>query len=190
MREQHVGDDREPYQLTDDCPCDQDFVDWLRQDERLAMTAGTASIFHFGTGWHHLVGRQAAHTGHHTLGLTVCEQEHRNYVDLVRRDNHLALFYKVLYADVYTLETRCLPMFDVVTLFHLCEYHGKSKQFARHDDAGLLRMMTDKLNLGGRMLFFRYSQGWEQAWPLVQGCGLRRLKDFRSLLVYGKDGAS
>ena len=101
----------------DVCPCDVDLCHYL--DSRAVRGR---SVFHFGTGGHHLVGLRNHANGwaNEVLGLTLSPSEHERYVRLVVRDPSLARHYKVLFADIYSLAAAALPTFDVVTLFHLC----------------------------------------------------------------------
>src|SRR5262249_483779 len=120
-------------------------------------------IFHFGTGEHHFLGKINHECGNpnEIIGITACKEEHDAYVDFIVNNPAAANYYKVLYADIYTLSPRVLPMFDIVTLFHLCEYYDEQKSaYARLDDIGLLEMFISKLNPGGRLLFFKGSDGF------------------------------
>ena len=67
-------------------------------------------------------------------------------------------YYKVIFGDIYTLTCRCLPLLDIVTLFHLCEFYVPEEiSFVHHNDASLLELFLDRLNFGGKILFFTKS---------------------------------
>src|SRR5262249_17297818 len=112
-----------PLTLTN-CPCDLDFVRYLEARQ----LAGNL-IFHFGTGAHHLVGKNNYERGNpnEILAIPASGDEHQAYIDFVVNHPAAANHYKVLFADIYTLNARMLPRFDLVTLFHLCEYFDQQR---------------------------------------------------------------
>jgi hypothetical protein len=146
------------------CPCDVHFCDYLVERDVRAK-----SIFHFGTGGHHIVGRRNLEGGlrNDILGLTLSPREHAKYVTRVVRDPELSRHYKVLFADVYSLSAACLPLFDIVTLFHLCEFAQTSSAARRMDDAQVVRLFCSKLPRGGLLLLYTGSYGYGQAAQLV-----------------------
>jgi hypothetical protein len=78
------------------CPCDLHFV----EEQGLAQ----ATIFHLGTGAHHLVGRRLAHDGRDNvvIGITIAPREHEAYAKLAMADPILARSYQVLLGDIYS----------------------------------------------------------------------------------------
>lgn len=143
------------------CPCDVHFTDWVR-DCRLR----NASIFHFGTGDHHHVGKTLAldGSGSAVLGITATRPEYKSYMDLVVAQPAVGRRYKVLFSDIYQLEPRLLPEFDIVNLFHLCEFWSETNApFATLDDAGVLRAMAAKVKRGGRLMFYTGSFAYGRA---------------------------
>jgi hypothetical protein len=58
------------------CPCDLHFLKYLEHEKATRQT-----IFHFGTGEHHVVGIRCheAGSGHAVLGITASTQEHDAY---------------------------------------------------------------------------------------------------------------
>ena len=171
------------------CPCDLDFVDFLRS-RRITGKA----IFHFGTGVHHVVGRANRQTGaNDILAVTASPAEHTAYADLVAEDPALALHYQVLLTDVYALSGLLLPCFDLVTLFHLHEFHGALQhRYDALDDRSLLELLYGKLTAGGLMLFYRGSDGYAGAeatvGELVDSGQLTLRGDSGSLRVYQRSG--
>ncbi|HEY7214696.1 MAG TPA: hypothetical protein VIC28_08700 [Thermoanaerobaculia bacterium] len=180
--------------LEAECPCDVHFVQYLAERK----IRGKA-IFHFGTGEHHLVGfnnaRRRPHNRNEVLAVTASPEEHAAYVERVIRNAELAKQYKVLFADIYTFTPRLLPRFDLVTLFHLCEFFDPVRSgYAPLDDAGLLELFLGKLNAGGRLFFYRGSMSFDQARPIIEDFVRRgRLwwrEDFKTLAVYGAEPPS
>lgn len=170
------------------CPCDLQFADYLTQ----AGIKGK-SIFHFGTGAHHVVAlrNQAIDSPNEILGITASAPEHQAYVELVLRDPRLAKYYKVLFADIYTLTANSLPNFDVVSLFHLCEFYlAENAPFTHQTDMSLVQLFLDKLNPDGKILFYERSRDWSLAHPVVksfvQAGKIRLVDQSESLLIYEK----
>ena len=113
------------------CPCDVHFCEYLEQ-----RGIRGKSIFHFGTGGHHVVGMRNHERAwaNEILGLTVATREHASYVRRVIRDPALAVHYKVLFGDIYGLSAALLPAFDLVSMFHLCEFADTASSGRRLDD--------------------------------------------------------
>ncbi|HET9474751.1 MAG TPA: hypothetical protein VFO82_12715 [Steroidobacteraceae bacterium] len=169
----------------DVCPCDLDFCVYLRE-----RAPGNQSIFHFGTGGHHVVGLQNAHAvhGNQILAITASPGEYRRYQRLLARDPALGLRYRVMLGDIYALAPQHLPEFDLVSLFHLCEFTPRSAAAHLLDDRGLLELMLARLARGGRLLFYTASNGWRRSAALLQervAAGVLELEEnFRSLQIY------
>jgi SAM-dependent methyltransferase len=167
------------------CPCDFHFLEYLTK-----RGADSKSIFHFGSGEHHLLGRAnlVAPKRNEILAITASKSEHAAYVDLIIRNPEIAKYYKVLFADIYTLSAALLPDFDFVTLFHLCEFYDSAKSaYAHHNDDSLLQLFLSKLKPGGRILFYRRSSAFAEARSIIQGClssgRLVEEKGYKSLLI-------
>jgi hypothetical protein len=105
-------------------------------------------------------------------------------------------FYNCAFGDIYLLNEKLLPVFDVVTLFHLCEFRGEeNERYGALTDLEVTRLLTGRLRPGGHILFFPRSFAWDRAdrsakdvvaeWE-AEG-GVERVGAFRSLLVYRKD---
>jgi hypothetical protein len=167
------------------CPCDVHLCDYL--DER-AIRGRT--VFHFGTGGHHLVGTRNHAEGwrNEILGLTLAPSEHASYLRRVIREPAFGRHYKVLFGDIYGLSVAALPAFDVVSLFHLCEFGDPASGGRRHDDEGVLRMFCSRLCPGGLLLLYRGSFGFARARPLVTRAVadglLSFVEDYKSLSIY------
>jgi SAM-dependent methyltransferase len=125
-------------------------------------------IFHFGTGDHHHVGLQAPAGDHAVIGITATESEYSSYIRLVVENPHLGKYYKVLFSDIYQLNERLLSSFDIVTLFHLCEFWSENNApFASFDDRGVLDMLSDRLRPDGLMLFYTGSFAYPATEKLI-----------------------
>jgi SAM-dependent methyltransferase len=175
----------------DVCPCDVHFVEYLRENDVQNRT-----IFHFGTGDHHIVGRQNdPDHPNHVLAITASPPEHAAYITLLLEEPWLSPHYKVLFGDIYTLSPTLLPSFDFVTLFHLHEFSPAPDGFpGTFDDAGLLEMFCRILKPDGRILFYRGSDGFERTQTTIEDAvtrGLIRFEGtFRSLLIYASGVAT
>ncbi|HRK25469.1 MAG TPA: hypothetical protein PLQ11_11000 [Beijerinckiaceae bacterium] len=174
------------------CPCDVHFTDWMKREGR-----SDATVFHFGTGDHHHVGKTLAMAGQaaSVLGITATKPEYVSYMDLVIAHPQIGKRYKVLFTDIYQLAPELLPKFDVVTLFHLCEFWSQANApYARLDDAGVLQAMAGKVRAGGALLFYTGSFAFETARKLVEAeigrLGFDGPERFESLLVYRKAKAA
>lgn len=169
-----------------ECPCDAHFVDYMRS-RRIAGRA----VFHFGTGEHHIVALANAklRRPNQIFGVTASKQEYDSYIDLIVENPRVANSYKAMFVDIYTLEPLLLPEFDVVTLFHLGEFHDPVRQkYAPLDDRKLLALMVKKLKPGGRVCFYRGSNGWAKSEPIVDsfiaaGKLAKKTESYKSLLI-------
>lgn len=167
-----------PWPFEEDNPCDLDFTKYLKANQIEGKL-----IFHFGTGEHHLVGKDNYERGNpnEILGITVSKEEYEAYINFIVDNPKAANSYKVLYADIYTLSSKMLPNFDIVTLFHLGDCYDEqpyseklglgdpeldksrlNSAYAPLDDSGVLRLFISKLNPQGKILFNRNSDGFRQ----------------------------
>jgi SAM-dependent methyltransferase len=185
------------------CPCDLHFVEYL---EKRGVEG--KSIFHFGTGEHHLVGMRNHERGNpnEILAITASYQpqtsrskEHEAYIDFIVNNPEAANYYKVMFGDIYTLSPSLLPSFDIVTLFHLCEFYNEEKsEYARLDDLKLLDLFLSKLNPTGKILFYTKSAGYvnkgRKAAQLIDAFvsqGRMVIEDeYKTLLICGRPDAS
>jgi hypothetical protein len=174
----------------EDCPCDVDFVAWLD-----AQAIRDAAIFHFGTGGHHHVGIECARPEreNHVLAITAAPREHEAFVRLAIARPEVLRYYTALFGDIYLLNERLLPRFDVVTLFHLCEFRSAANDaYGGLSDLEVTRLLTRRLRPGGYMLFFPGSFAWDRqndsAVDVVaeweREGRVEQVGRFRSLLVY------
>jgi FkbM family methyltransferase len=170
------------------CPCDIHFREYLASKNVCGK-----SIFHFGTGIHHLVGsgESEGSNQNYVLGVTASPEEYVEYESLIINRPELAQFYKVIFTDIYTFHEASLPEFDIVTLFHLCEYWDPIRSaYAPLDDRKLLELMIKKLRPGGQIVAFSGSATWAEARPLfdaaVEAKTLAAGEEFKSLIFFRK----
>lgn len=180
---------RRPWKLKrDDCPCDPDFVDWLA-----AQGLRDQTIFHFGTGDHHLVGLSCARAqdGNAVIGVTATPGEHDAYVRLARSEPEITKRYVTYFGDIYNVNPGLLPDLDLATLFHLCEFADENLKYRALNDEGLVRAIGDRLRPGGRMLFYTGSYAYSRAAPIIDGwaasSGFSEIEAFKSLRVFQRN---
>ena len=176
--------------LEDICPCDVHFLHYLERHAEQGRR-----IFHFGSGEHHILGRTNHRLGdrNEILALTLSPEEHQQYVEFVVNSPRAARSYKVVFADVYTLTPSFVQGFDLVTLFHLCEYYGeKQGRYASLDDSSLLELFVENLNPDGRIFLYEGSWGYGETsrivTRLVAEGQLRIEQRFMSLVVCSVPG--
>ena len=176
-----------------ECPCDVHFIEWLDRNRIVDST-----IYHFGTGGHHHVGIECAREARRNavLGITAAPQEYEKYVELAIARPDVLRFYNAVFGDIYLLNERLLPSFDVVTLFHLCEFRGdKNDAYNALTDLEVANLLTDKTRPGGHILFFTTSFAFDWDGPMSakrviaqweKERDVERVGTFKSLLVYRK----
>jgi hypothetical protein len=174
--------------LTETCPCDIHFLEYLQ-----ANGIKDKVIFHFGTGEHHILGKKNLEAGetNEILAITASPAEYYKYIEFIIDNPSAARTYKVFFGDIYTLTPRIMPTFDLVTLFHLCEFYDEERSaYAQLDDSSLLDLFLSKLNSGGKIFFYQKSSHFAHARPIIEGFveqGKMRLVDeHKTLLVYGR----
>jgi SAM-dependent methyltransferase len=171
------------------CPCDVHFNEWVE-----AQGISNKLIYHFGTGTHHVIGRRQAElgAGNVVVAITASKAEYEDYVSLVIDSPAVAKSYLAYFGDIYLTNPRFLPDFDVVNLFHLCEFFRPEKmpQYGGIDDRELLDAFTAKTRPGGYLLFFSGSKDFDKAQPVIAAWEkkwpVERLDDFKSLRIYRK----
>ena len=179
-----------------ECPCDVHFIEWLDQNR-----ITDATIYHFGTGGHHHVGIECARperpqrgARHHGRAAGIRE---------IRRARHRAA--RMCCAtttpssatSISSTRASC-RVFDVVTLFHLCEFRGdKNDAYNALTDLEVANLLTDKTRPGGHILFFTTSFAFDWDGPMSakrviaqweKERDVERVGAFKSLLVYRKRG--
>jgi hypothetical protein len=172
----------------DQCPCDVHFVEWLDENKVKGKT-----IFHFGTGGHHHIGLAnfAKGTPNDIVGITASPKEFEDFVKLAIEHAELSRHYQVLFGDIYLLNPKLLPRFDVVTLFHLCEFRGDSQdKYGGLTDAQVFDVSLSMMPKGGFIQTFTGSFAGDKATAIamdaVKAGKVERLPDYKSLQIYRK----
>ena len=148
------------------CPCDLHFVKWLAHAEMRDK-----AIFHFGTGEHHTVGIKCheSGTGNAVFGITASPREHEFYEQLVIERPEVGRNYKVLFGDIYQLDARLLPDFDIVSLFHVGEFRTeKNDAYGALTDEEMVRLLVGKLKGPRLLLLYSGSYAFDVAERIAQ----------------------
>jgi len=172
----------------DVCPCDVHFNDWVAKQKLKNKT-----IYHFGSGTHHVVGIKQAARKNRTLCITASKEEYQAYIDLVTTNSGVAKNYVCYFGDIYLTNPLLLPEFDVVTMFHACEFffpNTASKEYGGLTDAKVLDLFAAKTKKGGYILFYMRSMGWEKTKAILpkweKKAGVKKVGEFKTLLIYKK----
>lgn len=172
------------------CPCDVHFNEWIAKQK-----LRNKLIYHFGTGTHHVVGIKQAtnHSGNAVFAITASKEEYESYIELSTAKAQVSKNYLAYFGDIYLSNPRLLSDFDVVTMFHLCEFFSPntaSKAYGGVDDAKLLDMFTAKTRPGGYILFYTRSMAYHLAQQVVakweKKAPVKRIGEFKTLLVFRK----
>lgn len=173
-----------------DCPCDVHFVEWLEEQGLRDKT-----IYHFGTGGHHYVGIRCAEPelNNAVLGITASPKEYDAFVKLAIDNPSLTKTYSAYFGDIYTSNARLLPEFDIVTLFHSCEFRSeKNDAYGALTDLEVMRLFTERTNPGGFILFYTGSFAYATAEPIIadwaKSSPVEEIGLFKTLRVFRKAG--
>jgi hypothetical protein len=174
------------------CPCDIHFNDWIEAEKLTGKT-----IYHFGTGKHHLVGLRQAGNGSNNavFGITASPEEYDAYIKLVTARPQISKSYLCYFGDIYLTNPRLLPELDIVALFHLGEFIHEtttSPEYGGVSDLALTRLLLKKTRPGGNLLIFTGSFAHDKAEAvaaqLEQAGEVAFVGAFKTLLVYRKVG--
>jgi len=166
------------------CPCDVEFIIWLKNNKII-----NSNIFHFGTGNHHFIGSNTANS---VLGITASIEEYQEYIKLSIDKPHISKNYKAFFGDIYLLDKNLLPEFDIITLFHLCEFRTSiNDEYGAMTDIELLTMLTNKVKSQGYILFYTGSNGYNLTKPLIKDWllsqqDIEEIPSFKSLQIFRK----
>jgi hypothetical protein len=172
------------------CPCDIHFNQWIE-----ANKIANKTIYHFGTGTHHIVGLTQAANGSNNavFAITASTVEYDTYMKLALDQPQILKSYLVYFGDAYLTNPRLLPRLDIATMFHAGEYIGAnttSPEYGGMDDLGLTRILVDRMRPGGHVLFYTGSFAFDKAEAIVETLSrekkLERAGTFKSLLVCRK----
>jgi hypothetical protein len=172
------------------CPCDIHFKEWIE-----AAKIANKTIYHFGTGMHHIVGLTQATNGSNNVvfGITASIIEYECYIRLVNERPQLSKNYLAYFGDIYLTSARLLPRLDIATMFHAGEYIGDNTTTPAYggvDDLGVTRILLGRMPSGSHLLFYTGSFAFDKAEAIVETLTrekkLERAGTFRSLLVCRK----
>jgi hypothetical protein len=168
------------------CPCDRDFMEWVAKEKIVGKT-----IYHFGTGSHHLVGVENLKAGepNHIIGVTASPGETEAFVKMAIAEPRLSRRYTMHFGDIYLFNGKLLPKFDVATMFHLGEFWSeKTASYGGVTDEEVLRKVVRQMKTGGRIVFYEGSDGWGRTQPIVRKLAREGLfaktGKYRKLAVY------
>ncbi len=168
------------------CPCDIHLADYIE-----AQGIRDRSIFHFGTGEHHIVGIRSheAKTGNLVLGITASPREHEFYEKLVIERPEIGWNYKVFFGDIYQLRAPLLPEFDVLSLFHVGEFRTeKNDSYGALTDEAMVRLLIGRLRGLRQVIFYSGSYAFDVAQgiadKLVAEGVLEPVGSFKSLRIF------
>jgi hypothetical protein len=99
--------------------------------------------------------------------------------------------YNVAFGDIYLINAKLLPAFDVVTLFHLCEFRSeRTDAYGGLTDREVLDILTERTRPGGHILFFSGSFAFDDAKRVIAAweteAPVERVGEYKSLVVYRK----
>jgi hypothetical protein len=172
------------------CPCDVHFVEWL---EEQGVTA--KRIYHFGTGGHHYVGIRCAEPELDctVLGITASPKEYESFVRLATDNPTIIKTYSAYFGDIYTSNAKLLPRFDIVTLFHACEFRTPANDaYGALTDREVIDLFTAQTDVGGHLLFYTGSFAYASAEPVIadwaKTAKVEEVAAFKTLRVFRKLG--
>jgi len=154
------------------CACDVYFAEYLEQ-----KSVKGASIFHFGTGSHHILALRNAQSGANNaiLGITASPGEYEAYIKLLIENPRLGATYKAYFGDIYQLDPRLLPKFDYVTNFHACEFRTeKNDAYGALTDLEMTLVLADSIKPGGEMHFYTGSDGYKKTLAVIDSLMAQR----------------
>jgi hypothetical protein len=169
-----------------ECPCDVHFLEFLEE-----KGTENAVIYHFGSGGHHVIGLECARAGkgNVVMSITASPREYDGYVKLLTERPEVSHSYVCYFGDIYTFNGRLMPEFDLVTIFHLCEFRSeKNDSYGGISDAEVLRRLVAKTKPGGLILFYKGSFAWDNARKIVERAAAAGLiepaGEFKTLPIY------
>ena len=170
------------------CPCDIHFCEYL---EEKAIKGKT--IFHFGTGNHHILGLRNAKSGldNAVLGITASPDEYQAYIKLLIENPTLGATYKAYFGDIYQLDRRLLPDLDFASLFHVGEYRtDHNDTYGALTDTEMIMVCADRLKPGGEIHFytrsFAYDKTYEAGDLMLRSGKFEPASTYKSLKIYRK----
>lgn len=150
-------------------------------------------IYHFGTGGHHYIGIRCAEPELDctVLGITASPKEYDAFVKLAIDNPTITKSYSAYFGDIYTSNAKLLPRFDIVTLFHSCEFRSeKNDAYGALTDLEVMQLFTDQTDVGGHILFYTRFFAYETAKPIIEEWAKSRpveeIGEFKTLRIFRK----
>ena len=172
------------------CPCDIHLCDDLEEKQVRNKT-----LFHFGTGNHHIVGLRNARSGlnNAVLAITASPDEYQAYIKLLIENPTLGATYKAYFGDIYQLDGRLLPDLDFASLFHVGEYRTEhNDQYGALTDTQMILLCANRLKPGGEILFytgsFAYDKSFEAGAEMLHSGAFVDAGQYNSLKIFRKKG--
>lgn len=167
---------------------DKHLIAWL---DKCNITSKV--IFHFGTGNHHALARsnraREASRLNVVIAITASPQEFGAFQELAATDLDLLNEYLAIYGDIYRLNAAALPVLDIVSLPHLCEYSKDRKK-----DRKLLEALLSRTHADSVFILNAKSNHWNEAeaemGSFSKQHGFQLLQTFQYLRVYGRQNRS
>ena len=170
------------------CPCDIHLCDYLEEKKISGKT-----VFHFGTGNHHILGLHNARSGlnNAVLGITASPDEYQAYIKLLIDNPTLGATYKAYFGDIYQLDRRLLPDLDIASLFHVGEYRTEhNDKYGALTDTEMILLCADRLKPGGEIHFytgsFAYDKTFEAAAAMLKSGSFVEAEKYKSLQILRK----
>lgn len=170
------------------CPCDSHLVEWLVANDVRGKT-----IFHFGTGGHHIVGLDNHRRGapNTILGITAAPKEQEHFLELAIEHAELSRHYQVYFGDIYLLNPRLLPEIHIATAFHLSEFRtDRQDRYGGLTDRQVLERMVDMIPVGGLVMLYSGSYAYwladSIARSMVADGRIRHAETFKTIEIYAK----
>ena len=172
------------------CPCDIHLCDYL-EDKKI----NGKTVFHFGTGNHHILGLRNAKSGLNNaiLGITASPDEYQAYIKLLIENPTLGATYKAYFGDIYQLDGRLLPELDIASLFHVGEYRTEhNDKYGALTDTQMIMVCAGRLKPGGEIHFytgsFAYDKTFEAAALMLDSGKFTEMPNYKSLQIFKKKG--
>ena len=171
-----------------ECPCDVHFIEWVRENN-----LRNQSIYHFGTGGHHVVGVELGGdgSGNTIVGITASTGEYEDFIQMSIERPKILANYMAFFGDIYLTKPTLLPDFDMGTLFHVAAFRSeKNDSYGALTERGMIEALLSKTRPGGYVLFYPGSYAWAIARPLVEAMAdegqFAHVGTYKTLEIYRK----
>lgn len=118
-------------------------------------------VFHMGSGIHHLVGRSLSEKND-VLSITNSPLEMAAFVTW-QIDNPKNYRYHCMFGDIYKMNIRLMPMFNVISLPHLGEMMDEKRdEYDALAPDEVLSLLIGCLFRNGQIFAYRNSSAWDR----------------------------